>query len=386
MGILTKNVYGVDVVSLFENGITIDQKLPKWVNASKRLEEKKKAKKNNSPEVVESGYTMNTYLNDPGTTTGFGNVGTPFVVYNTPEHYEIKDGKVDFDKVAAASLQELTEIIKDGELNNVLSGYGGMHGWSNNTVEVNNGYVGPRTSETKNGLFSGLFEKLRARFNKPELDVVDFFTDVKLTSKESAENYRDRVSKYVKAVHDAKSVNQTALVEKLLSEMIANKYESLLYAQGKYYVVTEEQLVNFAKKTDRGVDLCYIKNYTRPIPAEVISKVGEMNQLEVFDNFVILHYDPKGEHKKETKREVAKRKDPIIFGVIAGSHKLYYVADWIDEYCDLTLEKFVDTINVEKKSLLEGDGPDPVEEKPADEGKVKKPRKRRTTKKEKTEE
>ena len=76
-----------------------------------------------------------------------------------------------------------------------------------------------------------------------------------------------------------------------------------------------------------------------------------MNELEVFDNYVILYYDPEGIVYKETAHEEAKRRDPIIFGVIAGSKKLYYVADWIDEYCDLTLDAFVDSLGIEKEDL-----------------------------------
>ena len=59
----------------------------------------------------------------------------------------------------------------------------------------------------------------------------------------------------------------------------------------------------------------------------------------------------KGTVYKETAYEEAKRRDPIIFGVIAGSKKLYYVADWIDEYCDLTLDAFVDALGIEKDDL-----------------------------------
>lgn len=38
------------------------------------------------------------------------------------------------------------------------------------------------------------------------------------------------------------------------------------------------------------------------------------------------------------------KKDPILFGVIRNSDKLYYIADWVDEYCDLTLEKMFETL------------------------------------------
>ena len=39
--------------------------------------------------------------------------------------------------------------------------------------------------------------------------------------------------------------------------------------------------------------------------------------------------------------EMKKRKDPILFGVIAGSNKLYFIGDWIDEYCDLRFDDVV---------------------------------------------
>ena len=45
MSILKKDVNDRDVVKLFDDGIVIDQKLPKWVNASKRLAEKKRIEK-----------------------------------------------------------------------------------------------------------------------------------------------------------------------------------------------------------------------------------------------------------------------------------------------------------------------------------------------------
>jgi hypothetical protein len=110
-------------------------------------------------------------------------------------------------------------------------------------------------------------------------------------------------------------------------------------------------MVSFVKQCERGIKLDYIKNFTRPLPQEVVLKIERVNQLEVFDNYVVLYYDPDGKIYKETAREEAKRRDPIVFGVIAGSTKLYYIADWVDEYCDLTLEKFIDAIGVKKEEL-----------------------------------
>lgn len=54
------------------------------------------------------------------------------------------------------------------------------------------------------------------------------------------------------------------------------------------------------------------------------------------------------------KRGGGKRKDPILFGVIAGSNKLYFIGDWIDEYCDLRFDDVVNnarTISCQKTFL-----------------------------------
>lgn len=356
MSILAKDVNGKSVLAIFDTGVSIDQKLPKWVNASKALAEKKEqgeAKQQNSSSVR---FEMRQTYYDAGTGTQTTNMNTPFTVYSTPEPYEIKTDKVSFDEVAAANLKELTMLIKSGELNNVLSGYGGMHNEAWNLVTNGNTYTMGSTGEKKtDSKFSKFIKKLFKKTEaKSEISVIDFFTKVKLESKEGAEIYVDRVSKYLQAIHNAYAVGQTALVEKLLSEMVANKYEALLASRGAYYVISEQRVVDFAKKTERGVELTYLKNFTRPIPQEAIDKVIEANEYEVFDNYVVMHYDPKGEHRAETKKEEAKRKDPIIFGVIAGSRKLYYITDWIDEYCDLTLDKFVDTLGTTKDEFQEG--------------------------------
>ncbi|HEY8094921.1 MAG TPA: hypothetical protein VIE65_02365 [Methylobacter sp.] len=49
----------------------------------------------------------------------------------------------------------------------------------------------------------------------------------------------------------------------------------------------------------------------------------------------------------ETKAEIEARKDPILFGMIKGRRILYYICDWVDEYCDLTLDQIADTIGKE---------------------------------------
>jgi hypothetical protein len=178
-------------------------------------------------------------------------------------------------------------------------------------------------------LIKSLFEK------KPKLTVGDFFKSVKASAIDIVK-YTDRVNSYVSALSHAMKNNQQALVQDIQQKIDEAKYESILYAGGFKTVITEEQVVKFYKECQKGLELTWIRNFIRVIPEKASDRKKEADTLEVFDNFCILHFDV---DKKSFKEE---DKDPILFGVIQGSRKLYYIADWIDEYCDLTLEQFID--------------------------------------------
>jgi hypothetical protein len=123
-----------------------------------------------------------------------------------------------------------------------------------------------------------------------------------------------------------------------------------------YKAVSADKIVELAQGSKKALSLDYIQNYGRVIPTDVIKKKIEADKLHVFDNYVILHYDPDGKSyvatEKERKKEVERKKDPILFGVIMGSDKLYYIADWIDEYCDLTFDKLTEILG---KEIIEKD-------------------------------
>ncbi len=91
--------------------------------------------------------------------------------------------------------------------------------------------------------------------------------------------------------------------------------------------------------------LSEIDNFERVIPADVIDKIEEAEALKLFDNYYILHYDPT-EAKNIYFVADEKPKDPIVFGVIRNSNKLYYIADWIDKYCNLTYKDILDKGNI----------------------------------------
>ena len=105
--------------------------------------------------------------------------------------------------------------------------------------------------------------------------------------------------------------------------------------------ISEDNVVKFYKESDKGLRLDWIKNFTRMIPCEVIDAKVKLDNLKIFDNYVVMHYDPDAKSYAMTQQEIEDAKDPILFGVIEGSRKLYFVGDWVDEVCDLTLDALV---------------------------------------------
>lgn len=368
--ILSKN----NRLTLFEKNVLVNKQLPKWQRAEAGL---KKTTVGENETNNRTSNSLSDYFVTPADVDQLND--TDSMSYNDQIRardidrevnastqwlplYEVAEG-VSFNDLATAGIKDLTRLIAEKKLKFVIGGYGSFGSTqgsgniilSSNMDTVVSNYNSQLQVAMEKSEKNSILNKIKLLFKKKEnevkedekyMDALQFFSLVKASSKDSVATYRDRVSDYLTAVHNAVTTGQTALMEDLLRGLVTNKYESVLFAENLYYVVTEEQMVSFVKQCERGIKLDYIKNFTRPLPQEVVSKIERVNQLEVFDNYVVLYYDPDGKIYKETAREEAKRRDPIVFGVIAGSTKLYYIADWVDEYCDLTLEKFIDAIGV----------------------------------------
>jgi hypothetical protein len=169
------------------------------------------------------------------------------------------------------------------------------------------------------------------------MTVQQFFGSVKDSVKET-KLIEEKARGYELAIAEAKENGQVALMEKLEAGLVVARAEAQLTAVGYTKYITEETLVSFVKQCEKGLRLDWLQNFTRPLPPFVAKRKLEAHQRAIFDNYVVLHYDPSGKSYAETKEEIEKKKDPILFGVVKGSRRLYFIADWIDELCDLTLE------------------------------------------------
>ncbi len=179
-----------------------------------------------------------------------------------------------------------------------------------------------------------------------EITVEEFFKSIKHSAEELV-LVNERYESYESAIKHLQQTGQQVIFERMCLDLEIYKAESQLYAINRRKLITEQNVIDFAKKAPRALELTWIKNFTRSIPKKVVDVKVRMDELGIFDNYTILHYNPYGTGSELTEKEKEDQKDPILFGVILGSQKLYYVGDWIDEYCDLTFDKMVETLGEE---------------------------------------
>ena len=312
---------------IFENAIVYDKELPKF----KTLEEYKRAHRSDDK------MSMNTFVfpntnNEPIEIMSYENLKNYFL---SKTEINIKDFNID-----------ITEKMRD--IANKTKGNARFTVEYSSMMTITDNRKKSLVDNIKD-FFSKKIQQNKEKKIANKFDVIKFFSDVKLSAEDEATKYRDRLAEYVNCIGIAEKSGQIALKEKLFNNLVINKYETILFSKGLVKAVTEETIVKLAKDSPKALALDYIQNYIRNIPISVIKKKLEIDQLEIFDNYVILHYDPNGVSYAQTnkEKEEKKKRDPIMFGVIEGSTKLYYIDSWEDEYCDLTWDKMVDIIGKE---------------------------------------
>lgn len=172
----------------------------------------------------------------------------------------------------------------------------------------------------------------------------------KLT-KTQQKNLKARLQKLQALVRNAQDLGQLAAYESFSKMLLVAVRESEAAACGYDVFVTREDVTKFidiVSESDedrkRIVHFKTLEEFPRPIPANIQKKVKALQTKGIFDKLHVLYLDYSGEKVKSTKEKI-REKDPIIFGQFSyDDNRLYFIADWVDEYCDLTLSDFVDAL------------------------------------------
>lgn len=153
-------------------------------------------------------------------------------------------------------------------------------------------------------------------------------------------------------------LGQTGLANKLKKNIVNLTKERILIANGFDTYLYRNDVTRYIELVkDKKVFICELEKFPRLIPESAKKLLMKARSLNVFKDFWVVYVDYTGDSDKLlTKQEIAERRknrDPIIFGTFERPEnepidKMYFICDWVDEYCDLTLDKMV-------KKLVEND-------------------------------
>lgn len=172
----------------------------------------------------------------------------------------------------------------------------------------------------------------------------------------------------IKLIEKYQVTGQEAPIKKLLFHMECIEKERVLVKSGVNKFIYRDDIEEYIEKVaDKAVKIIELSRYEREIPDEYVGLVKFAKT--VFSEIYILFTDYTGKEEKRIKKEKIV-KDPIMFGVFndtktyAVVDRFYYLCDWVDEYCDLTLDKFVSEMKNKKgiDVLRKIDTPKAIEE------------------------
>ena len=138
---------------------------------------------------------------------------------------------------------------------------------------------------------------------------------------------------------------QKLALEKILYILQVIPKERELIKLGIDSFVYKSDINDFINKVEnKDVKIIELENFPRDIPDEILPVIDSVR--DVFDKLYVVFTDYTGEIERKIEKE-RREKDPILFGAFIDKRnelyeRFYYLADWEDEYCDLTLEKLIE--------------------------------------------
>lgn len=148
---------------------------------------------------------------------------------------------------------------------------------------------------------------------------------------------------------------QTAAAKKLVFHLETIEKERKLVEMGIDTFVYKDDIEHFIDNVSRNtVKIIELGRYEREVPDQIAFIVSKTQHL--FDELYVVFTDYTGRLEKEALKE-RKEKDPILFGSFQDKKnrvvidRFYFLGDWEDEFCDLTLDKMVS----EMKSVADKD-------------------------------
>lgn len=211
---------------------------------------------------------------------------------------------------------------------------------------------------------------------KNKLSIKKFFKKIKLLKDDNNIRKSDlyhEIQEIESKVSSAKALGQTILVDKLNGLLSDLKREQGILEDidtDELKFIYLEQLKKYIKSVENKVTkIVNLEDYERIIPESNAKDILKYKDANIFDKYIVVFNDTANfmentQTKKEVERIKDEAKDPIVFGcfynevTISGNKvkqpgdKLYFITEWEDEDCNITLSEIIEK-SIEYKGNLE---------------------------------
>ena len=190
------------------------------------------------------------------------------------------------------------------------------------------------------------------------VSVEDYFEQLKsrkqtITDEKLLDVYKNAEGLLKKAL----ITNQKKAAQKLMFHLETITKERELVKRGIDTFIYRDDIEEYIDSVENEViKIIELERYEREIPDEIVEIIASTKDL--FDQMYVVFTDYTGKAEKKAIRErkiEEKKKDPILFGTFQDAKeskvlvdRFYFLGDWEDEYCDLTLDKMVSHMKMSK--------------------------------------
>ena len=178
------------------------------------------------------------------------------------------------------------------------------------------------------------------------LTPAQYFEMVKGRKQKADDAFLDKVyENCLELINKYNVTGQTMALRKLIFHLDNIEKERELVKMGIDTFVYKSDIEDFVRNVeDRVVKVCDLKDYEREIPDDITKIVEKTKGIFNYMYVIFTDYTGETERKVEAHRRAV---DPILFGSFQDRSKgviverFYFLGDWEDDYCDLTLDKMV---------------------------------------------
>lgn len=201
-------------------------------------------------------------------------------------------------------------------------------------------------------MFKKWFQKRSTQSTTP-LTPSEYFEIVKSRKQTITDEDLTRVyDNALELLNKYKITGQTIGLQKLLFHLDTITVEREIVKLGINTFIYRDDIEEYIDSVDKDVvKIIELHNYEREIPDDVVAIIEKVK--DKFDALYVLFTDYTGKAERKVEK-IRRQKDPILFGTFQNAKtqtvidRFYFIADWEDEFCHLTLDKMVNEVKSRK--------------------------------------